>query len=598
MPKFFCLHKGTKTVTAPKDMQKNSEILTCYKISPSGISLANVRGAGNMTPEISIAGKMSMPQYCTPEELMQRLKSREEMAVIDVREQGEFITDHVLRASSASLSHLELLLQPLVPCKQVPIIFMDSGEPEDDRAERACACARKMGYTSVLVLQGGLRAWQAAGYVSVDGTSCMAKGYAEHLEQSLHTPGLTPEEIQERIGRGEQVVLLDIRDPEEYAGMAIPGGISTPGCEAAYRFSDLVPSPEVLVVTNCGSRTWGILCAQMLLDFGVPNPVAYMRGGTLNWKLSGYPLELGRNDRTSPPSPQAFDFARGQAQLFAEKYKIAFIDAQTLQAWQDEAKEKTLYLFDVRQSEEYAAVHLEGSRSAPGCQLVQLSDDFAAVRNARYVLIDDTEVRAVITAYWLRQVAIPNVYVLRGGLGGSGISRGRLVTQSRPPHIPCAFKQAIDAAELAQQLTRPNPPLVINVGRSDRHRQGHIPGSVWVPRCWLERVQAHHPRATHIVLTADSESHACLAAADAARLWSEADISFLMGGNPDWERKGLELETGMPVAFGAEDDIWYLTYKDVNADPKVMEAFFDWGHELEKKLLKDGSYQFRLPEAL
>lgn len=67
------------------------------------------------------------------------------------------------------------------------------------------------------------------------------------------------------------MALLDIRVPEEYASMAIPEGISAPGCESAYRFLDLVPSPDTLVITNCGSRTRGILCAQMLIDLGVPN---------------------------------------------------------------------------------------------------------------------------------------------------------------------------------------------------------------------------------------------------------------------------------------------------------------------------------------
>lgn len=41
MPKFFCLHKGTKTVTAPKDMQENSEILTCYLSLPAQLVAAN-----------------------------------------------------------------------------------------------------------------------------------------------------------------------------------------------------------------------------------------------------------------------------------------------------------------------------------------------------------------------------------------------------------------------------------------------------------------------------------------------------------------------------------------------------------------------------
>lgn len=473
---------------------------------------------------------------------------------------------------------------------------MDSGD-DDTRAEKACGYSRKQGYSESSYLRNGLVGWLEAGYVAVDGTSCMAKGYAEYLEQEMRTPGLTPEEIQRKITQGEKVALLDIRVPEEYAGMAIPGGISAPGCESAYRFLDLVPSPDTLVVTNCGSRTRGILCAQLLIDFSVPNPVASMRGGTLNWKLSGYDLEFNRTDRTAPPSFQALKFAREHASMLAQKRGISFIDGATLHTWQEEADETPLYIFDVRQPEEYAAGHLVGSRCAPGCQLAQLSDEFAAVRNARFVLVDDTEVRAIITAYWLKQLAIPNVFVLRGGLGGSGISRGRLESIPAPKsEIECSFDKSVTCQELVRKLAEEEPPLVINVGYSDKHRDGHIPGAIWTPRCWLERAHKKYPYAHTIVVTSDCENHARLAAADAMRIWADADIRFLKGGTPDWEKKGGELETGMPVSLSAEDDIWYLTYKDPHAKRETMESFFDWKHDLAQKMIEDGSFHFHLPK--
>ena len=44
---------------------------------------------------------------------------------------------------------------------------------------------------------------------------------------------------------------------------------------------------------------------------------------------------------------------------------------------------RTLYCFDVRSPEEYRAGHRAGFASAPGGQLVQATDTYAAVRNAR-----------------------------------------------------------------------------------------------------------------------------------------------------------------------------------------------------------------------
>jgi rhodanese-related sulfurtransferase len=60
--------------------------------------------------------------------------------------------------------------------------------------------------------------------------------------------------------------------------------------------------------------------------------------------------------------------------------ELAFLRADTA---------RTLYQYDVRLPEDYAAGHLPGFRNAQGGQLVQETDHFAPVRAARIVLADD-----------------------------------------------------------------------------------------------------------------------------------------------------------------------------------------------------------------
>src|SRR5207244_12163323 len=50
--------------------------------------------------------------------------------------------------------------------------------------------------------------------------------------------------------------------------------------------------------------------------------------------------------------------------------------------------------------------------SAPGGQLVQATDQYAGTLGARIVLIDPAEVRAVMTASWLRQMGWRDVSVV------------------------------------------------------------------------------------------------------------------------------------------------------------------------------------------
>ena len=53
-----------------------------------------------------------------------------------------------------------------------------------------------------------------------------------------------------------------------------------------------------------------------------------------------------------------------------------------------------------------------GAISAPGGQLVQATDQYAGTLGARIVLIDEHEVRAVMTASWLKQMGWQDVFVL------------------------------------------------------------------------------------------------------------------------------------------------------------------------------------------
>jgi len=226
---------------------------------------------------------------------------------------------------------------------------------------------------------------------------------------------------------------------------------------------------------------------------------------------------------------------------------------------------------------------------------VQATDEYAAVRGARFVLVDDTETRAIMTAHWLKQMGLPQVYVLRGGLGGSGLGARGLERGEVPPALPpLPIVPTISAADLEERIAGNNPPLLLNVGVSKVHRKGHIPGAVWVTRGYLERARAAYPDAKSIVVSADSDAHARFAAEDAANLWPAAAVFALQGGNPAWQTAGLPLGEGMPTALCAEDDVWYKPYTDINAGPEAMQGYFDWEFGLVERIKRDGDVCFAL----
>src|SRR5580693_292687 len=88
------------------------------------------------------------------------LLAREEIALLDVREEAAFATGHPLFAASLSLSRFELEIYDRLPRRLVEVVCYDDGE---GLAGRAAARLIELGYDNVSVLRGGLGAWRAAG---------------------------------------------------------------------------------------------------------------------------------------------------------------------------------------------------------------------------------------------------------------------------------------------------------------------------------------------------------------------------------------------------------------------------------------------------
>ncbi len=374
------------------------------------------------------------------------LRGRDELAILDLREEGVFAEGHLLYAASLPLSRLELRLDALVPRRETRIVLCDD---DDGLAPRAAAKLMRFGYRNLAVLAGGVPAWRQAGLELFSGVHVPSKAFGEFIEHAAGTPRLAAEEVKALMDRGADMVVLDSRPMDEYRKMSIPGGIDCPGAELVYRFHDVVRSPETLVVVNCAGRTRSIIGAQSLINAGVPNRVVALKNGTMGWHLAGFALAEGKTDHAPDPTPAGLARSQAAAARVAERAGIAIIDRDTLQRFRREHKERTLYLFDVRTPEEYAAGHLAGARSAPGGQLVQATDAYMATLNARVVLVDSDGVRARMTASWLKQMGLAEVYVL---------DRAEGLVETGPEPLRIFGREAsvatLGARELAQLLAR------------------------------------------------------------------------------------------------------------------------------------------------
>jgi thiosulfate/3-mercaptopyruvate sulfurtransferase len=274
---------------------------------------------------------MSNPQLLvTPQELKQRIDSREALLVLDVRAAEAFANGHIPGAVHIDLWGVSLIDTDPAPMKAfmwmidhvlnlrgvtagVPItVYSDQS---DVKAARVFWFLEYFGHPRVRMLDGGFAAWTAAG---------MPVSHEAEAPPKSDWTGTPQEEriatwrvVQEKIG-SPNAVIVDTRGDDEYYGTlvrarragAIPGAVHIewtnnvgkdgrfkPAAElrAMYESAGVTPDKEVITYCQGGYRAANTYVALRLL--GYPR----VRNYTGSWKEWGdredLPIDHPRRDQ-------------------------------------------------------------------------------------------------------------------------------------------------------------------------------------------------------------------------------------------------------------------------------------------------------------
>jgi rhodanese-related sulfurtransferase len=508
------------------------------------------------------------------------LVGRREIALLDVREEQRFAEAHPLFAASLPLGRIELEILDRVPRRSTTIVVYDD---RDGLAECAAVRLEDLGYRAVALLEDGLRGWHAGGGELFRDVNVPSKAFGELVEARRHTPSISPDDLKSLLDAGADLVVLDARRFEEYQTMSIPTAVSVPGAELVYRIDGLARGPETLVVVNCAGRTRSIIGAQSLVNAGIPNRVAALRNGTIGWTLANLPLEHGQSRRAAHVTADGAARAQAMARVVAAKAGVDRIAVGRLDEWAADP-DRTLYRFDVRSPEEFAAGHLRGFRSAPGGQLVQETDLFAPVRGARIVLSDNDGVRADMTASWLAQMGW-DVHVLEDWLTGS------LETGSWRPALPLVpASPTITPAALATDIDTAGT-VVLDFALSTEYYRGHIAGAWLTSRTLLQEAMRAVPKTDRYVVTSPDGVLAGFAAHD-MRALTGAEVLVLAGGTDRWRAEERLCETGPSRLAGPVLDRYKRPYEGTDSPASAMQSYLEWEYGLVAQLERDGTHGF------
>ncbi|MBV6503190.1 MAG: Sulfurtransferase [Fimbriimonadales bacterium] len=105
-----------------------------------------------------------------------------------------------------------------------------------------------------------------------------------------------PEQVYDLV-QGEGWLLLDVREPDEFAEGHLPGAINIPrgflevkADLEHYKRDERLQDRQQKVLCYCGGGHRSLLAAKTLLEMGFEDAVS-MAGGWTEWTLRGFPTE-------------------------------------------------------------------------------------------------------------------------------------------------------------------------------------------------------------------------------------------------------------------------------------------------------------------
>ena len=520
----------------------------------------------------------------TPMVLKTWLHDGNEIALLDVREHGQYGEAHLFYVVSTPYSKLEAEVDRMVKRKNVRMVLVD-----EDGGTLVQLAAQKLiaqGYQSIHVLEGGVQGWKKAGYELFAGVNLPSKTFGELAEHAFDTPRITALELSEKIKRGDDLIVLDGRPFTEFKKMSIPTAVCCPNGELALRIDDLVPSDQTTIVINCAGRTRSIIGAQTLINLGIKNKVIALENGTQGWYLADLQLDHGKTKRHEIEiDPATLKNKQQRAAALAKKYHVPTVDIAKVQQWLNET-DRTTFLCDVRTPEEFAQGSLPGAQNTPGGQLVQATDQFVAVKGARLVVFDSEGVRAPAMASWLAMLGW-EVAVLENTL--SDASSIQPVSRS----LPGITVENITTAEVKKAADA--KVCLLDLRPSMKYREAHIDQAHWAIRPNIEKL-FNDGVPEKVILFADDMVVARLFAMDLQRAGVQR-VQLNMDDPSQWKTEGLNVvatpET--PPNYACIDYLFFVHDRH-DGNKAAARQYLAWEINLLAQIDDQERNSYKLPE--
>jgi hydroxyacylglutathione hydrolase len=213
--------------------------------------------------------QLSTPAPLTPRAV--EVAIAEGSALIDARTNEQFDEAHIPGAISASAydtGFATKVAQVIPPGVELIVVAASEGYELEAAELLASVGVRVRGF-----LEGGMTAWRSEGRP------------VQRVEM------IDPDGLAERLGRDRSPVVLDVRDPDEFAEAHIPGSVHIPYGQLISRLDELPRDRTIAAVCSGGKRSG--LAASILQREGFERLLHVANGGVGTWRRRGHRIETG-----------------------------------------------------------------------------------------------------------------------------------------------------------------------------------------------------------------------------------------------------------------------------------------------------------------
>ena len=207
----------------------------------------------------------------TIEELKNKMDANEDLLILDVQTRANNSQASIPTTTSIPLEELSDRTNELP--KNQEIIVIDSGQ-DCDSCQRGAEILIDSGFSDIKKLDGGVTAWADAGYPIIMG-------------QNVSFRNINPQGLMNRMEANEDIIIIDVRDQEEYDQGHIPDAIHMYFAGVTKNIDDYPKNKELIIYDETGNRS-EIVVKQFIRE-GFTNATNLV-GGISKWQVEGYEI--------------------------------------------------------------------------------------------------------------------------------------------------------------------------------------------------------------------------------------------------------------------------------------------------------------------